>query len=204
MCFRGGGTHITRDICFPDGGSHITRNICVFQVGWSCDWLMPAPLPTLPAKPRKSALETRLLHYPSLCAKPLSSLLLRIWSLFYSFHQYSIPSVSFFLLCHTPVFPLTLHVFFFFYYFHQLQHSHLYLPSLCATSYHALYFVFFILITLITSYTLYVSPLLCALLYRHFPLSFPFSLLGPLLLCFFFCSKHQGRVVQSRVKMTQG
>ena len=33
---------------------------------------------------------------------------------------------------------------------------------------------------------------------------FPFSLLGPLLLCFFFCSKHQGRVVQSRVKMTQG
>ena len=53
-------------------------------------------------------------------------------------------------------------------------------------------------------YTLYVSPLLCALLYRHFPLSFPFSLLGPLLLCFFFCSKHQGRVVQSRVKMTQG
>ena len=109
-----------------------------------------------------------------------------------------------FLLCHTPVFPLTLHVFCVFYYFHQLQHSHLYLPSLCATAFHALYFVFFILITLITSYTLYVSPLLCALLYRHFLLSFPFSLLGPLLLCFFFCSKHQGRVVQSRVKITQG
>ena len=42
--------------------------------------------------------------------------------------------------------------------------------------------------------------LLCALLYRHFSLSFPFSLLvNPLL-----WSKHQGRVVQSRVKVTQG
>ena len=41
---------------------------------------------------------------------------------------------------------------------------------------------FVILITLITSYTLYVSPLLCALLYRHFSVSFRFSLLGnPLL-----------------------
>ena len=135
-----------------------------------------------------------------MCQTPVFSLS-PIWSLCYSFHQYSIPSVSFLLLCHTPVFPLTLHVFCVFYYFHQLQHSHLYLPSLCATACLALYFVFVTFITLITSYTLYVSPLLCALLYRHFPLSFPFFL--PLL-CFFFCSKHQGRVVQSRVKITQG
>ena len=69
-----------------------------------------------------------------------------------------------------------------------------------ATPCHALYFVFVILITLITSYILYVSPLLCALLYRHFSLCFPFSLLGNPLLW----SKHHGRVVQSRVKITQG
>ena len=139
----------------------------ILGVWWSCNWLMPGPLPTPPPKPGKSALETRLLHHPSLCAKPLSSLLPLIWSLCYSFHQYSIPSVSFLLLCHTPFFPLTLHVFCVFYYFHQLQHSHLYLPSLHATACHALYFVF-ILITLITSYTLYVSPLLCPSLQAFF------------------------------------
>ena len=108
--------------------------------------------------------------------------------------------------------------------------SHLYLSSSCATPLSSLspYFLSFntftncntptpisppsvllptmpiISITVITSYTLYVSPLLRALLYRHFSLSFLFSLLGPPLLCFFFCSKHQGRVVPGGVKITQG
>ena len=142
-------------------------------------WLADARAFTHPtSKAGEKHPDTRLLHHLSLCAKPLSFLLPPMWSLFYSFHQYSIPSVSFLLLCHTPVFPLTLHVFCVFYYFHQLQHSHLYLPSLCATPCHVLYFVFVILITLITSYTLYVSPLLRALLYRHFPFLSPFPFLA--------------------------
>ena len=36
---------------------------------------MLGPFPAPPPKPVKSALETSLLHHPSLCAKPLSSLL---------------------------------------------------------------------------------------------------------------------------------
>ena len=36
MCFRGGGTQITRDICFPDGGSHITRDMCFPLVPHPC------------------------------------------------------------------------------------------------------------------------------------------------------------------------
>ena len=176
----------------------------VLGVRWSCDWLMPGPLPTPPPKPGKSALETRLLHHPSLCAKPLSSFLPPIWSLCYSFHQYSIPSVSFLLLCHTPVFPLTLHVFCIFYYFYQFQHFHLYLPSLHATACHALYFVFVILITLITSYTLYVSLYSVPFSTGIFPFLSSFLFLALPCYVFFFCSKHQGWVVQTRVKITQG
>ena len=203
MCFRGGGTHITRDICFPDGGSHITRDMCF--PGGVIMWLADASAfthPTCKATEKCPGDKVAALSL-SMCQTPVFPLAPHM--IFVLFLSPVLDPVCIFLppVPH-PCLPSHLTCIFFFYYFHQLQHSHLYLPSLCATSYHALYFVFFILITLITSYTLYVSPLLCALLYRHFPLSFPFSLLGPLLLCFFFCSKHQGRVVQSRVKMTQG
>ena len=132
-------------------------------------------------------------------------------------------------MCQTPVFPLAPHNYDLCVIPFTSSWSHLYLSSSCATPLSSLspYFLSFntftncntptpisppsvllptmpiISITVITSYTLYVSPLLRALLYRHFSLSFLFSLLGPPLLCFFFCSKHQGRVVPGGVKITQ-
>ena len=124
---------------------------------------MPGPFPAAPPKPVKGALETRLLHHSSPCAKPLSSLFAP-HIIFVLFLSPVLPPVSPLPPCHSLPCPL-----FCVCYFHYPNHL---LHSLC--------FLF----------------TLCPSLQAFFPF---FSLLGiPLL-----WSKHQGQVVQSRVKITQ-